>query len=804
MHRVTPGLKRRQIEYFFLATAVGYAGGSLDYLPIFGVDLYPYGNFAIVLYPMIMTYAIVQYRLMDIAVIVNKGLVYGSVLLLVLIPMYLAILFTQHFTVHVVPLLLASALVLLCGAWVVGSNPLASTNRTFGLLCLGISIWLISTSMLYSATNQAIAKFWEKCIYLGIIYIPALVYQFCVRLQGRSNSKLIVLNYVVGTLFLLIVPTSYLVNGHHAYFWGLYPKAGVLHPLFLVYFFGVGALALRELYLSPKSTGAIVPPKGSRAIFWAFVIGLIASIDFIPSYGFPLYPIGYLMAVLLVATVSYVFVKHEVLDLSIILNPKVLIVAEALAVITSCYFAILFLTALFTGRLHYLLAALLVATFSVFAGSFVYFQSRIEKEVKKALFSESHDAYETLLAFSKTLVTILELKSLTGEIVRTLVEVLGAKTASLYLRNEDASVYALSTSVRLETPWIQLPSFRKDDPLVQHLSRARTIVVHEELEIRNESRTMDSVLTALKSMEAEACIPLINKGSLIGFCNLGRCAKLKMSSGDDIHLLTTLGQNAAIALDNALLYEDLKRSQKLIQRADRLRSLETIAGGFAHEIRNPLTSIKTFIELAPLRREDQHFMDEFSSVVKDDVSRIERLIHEILGYARYMEPKFGQEDINEIVMACILFLQVKAEQQGIHITYDLGDSVPRTLLDRQQIKQVLLNLFLNAMDAIRSPQGRISIKTYLLNKPNGGPMVHIEIADNGCGISPGDLEHIFDPFYTTKHKSDEHEGTGLGLVIVHQIIEQHRGHVEVESQEGRGTTFVISLPVSSEQNTIQR
>jgi len=803
MHSITSGLKRRQIEYFFLATAIGYAGGSLDYLPIFGVDLYPYGNFAIVLYPMIMTYAIVQYRLMDIAVVVNKGLVYGLVLLLVLVPMYLAILFTQHFTVHVVPLLLASSLVFICGAWVVGSNPLATTNRTFGLLCLGISIWLVSTSMLYSAADEGTVRFWEKCIYAGITYIPALVYQFCVRLQGRANNKWVIPNYLLGTVFLSMLTTPYIVHGHYTYFWGHYPKAGVLHPLFLVYFFGVGGLALRQLYRSSKSTGGSIPPKASRAIFWAFVVGLVASIDFIPSYGFPLYPIGYLMAVLLVTTVSYIFVKHEVMDISLILNPRVLIVAEALAVITACYLVILFLTGLFTGRLHYLLAALLVATFSVFAGSFVYFQNRMEKEVKKALFKESHDAYETLMAFSKTLVTILELKSLTGEIVGTLVEVLGAKTASLYLRNEDSSVYALSTSVGQEIPPVLPPSFKRDDPLIQQQLQARTIVIQEEIALRNDGQSLDPILTALKAMDAEACIPLINKGSLVGFCNLGRCTKLKIVSADDIHLLTTLGHNAAIALDNALLYEHLKRSQKLIQRADRLRSLETIAGGFAHEIRNPLTSIKTFIELAPLRREDAHFMDEFSSVVKDDVSRIERLIHEILGYARYMEPKFAQEHINDIVMACMLFLQVKAEQQGIHLTHDLADGLPSMLLDRQQIKQVLLNLFLNAMDAIARPEGRISVKTYALNKPNRGMWVHIEINDSGCGISPEDLDHIFDPFYTTKHKSEEHEGTGLGLVIVHQIIEQHSGHVEVESQEGRGTTFIISLPVNPAHNKLQ-
>ena len=176
---------------------------------------------------------------------------------------------------------------------------------------------------------------------------------------------------------------------------------------------------------------------------------------------------------------------------------------------------------------------------------------------------------------------------------------------------------------------------------------------------------------------AESCIPLINKGVLIGFCNLGHRAGHQMYSHADLDLLSMLAQNAAIALDNALLYEDLKRSQKLIQRADRLRSLEIIAGGFAHEIRNPLTSIRTFIELAPCRREDPYFMDEFSSVVKDDVSRIERLIHEILGYARYMEPKFGEENINEIVMSCILFIRSRRKNKGSTLRTTSGKTCRR-------------------------------------------------------------------------------------------------------------------------------
>ena len=797
MWRVTSGQKRSQIEYFFLATAIGYVGGSLDYLPIFGIDLYPYGNFAIVLYPMIMTYAIVQYRLMDIAVVANKGLAYGLLIVLIFIPVCLVVFLTQHVTLFAIPPLLAAFLVFACGSWVVTSNPMAVPNRTFGLLSVGASIWLVSVSMLYSTSDDAEATFWGKCIYLGIVYIPAVVYHFCVRLHRSTGNKLILANYMLGTAFLCMLPTPYLVEGHYAYFWGAYPKAGVLHPLFLAYFFSVSGLALRHLYLNSEPRGTSVPHKAPKNIFWAFVVGYGASVDFIPSYGLAFYPIGYLLMVLWVSIVSYSFMKHQLLDISVSIKPKLLISAEALTFITSCYVAILLLILLFTGEMHYLLAGFLVATFSFFAGSFVYLQKRMEKEVMKTLFRESHDTYETLMAFSKSLVTILDLKSLTGEIVRTLVTVLGAKTASLYLRDQEKGVYVLSTSVGHESEVLQGLHFKKEDSLPRHLMHVQSIVVREELEHRGDVSVTDPILSVLKAMEAEACIPLVNKGYLIGFCNLGSCINLKMYSGEDLNMLATLGHNAAIALDNALLYEELKRSQQLLRRTDRLRSLETIAGGFAHEVRNPLTSIKTFVQLAPSRRDDPEFMDKFNLVVQDDISRIESLIQEILDYSRYMEPKLCEADLTEVITSCLHAVEIKANQKSITIAKDLAENLPRMLLDRQQIKQVLMNLLLNAMDAITNAGGRVTVKTHLLTKPTGDIWVQIEVADTGCGISPGNIDHVFDPFYTTKHESLEREGTGLGLVIVHQIVQEHGGYIEVESQVGRGTTFFVNLPINS-------
>ena len=259
-------------------------------------------------------------------------------------------------------------------------------------------------------------------------------------------------------------------------------------------------------------------------------------------------------------------------------------------------------------------------------------------------------------------------------------------------------------------------------------------------------------------------------------------------------MLTTLAQAAAIALDNAALYEELKHSRSLVQRTDRLRSLETIAGGFAHEVRNPLTSIKTFIQLTPERKDDPEFIGHFSTVVAEDVARIERLIQEILDYARYMEPKFQEDDINVIVESCLYFVRIKADSKEVRLKKDLAADLPSVLLDRQQIKQVLLNLFINAIEAMGDRGGELIVRTHRLSKAPGDTWVQMEVTDTGCGIAPADLEHIFDPFYTTKHESQEREGTGLGLTIVHQIVQEHGGHIEVKSALGRGTTFLVNLP----------
>ena len=808
-HRRALAQKRHQIEYFFLATAIGYSGGSLAYLPIFAIDLYPYGNFAIVLYPIIMSYAIVKYRLMDISVVINKVVAYALLLSSIVLPIYLTIAVSQRATFYSIPPLLAGTLILACGLWVLLNNPRAVTNITFSLVALGACIWLFSHFMSYSASRDGDALFWGKSGYVGVVFIPAFFYHFCTSLLSgvrQFSKRWIATNYLISTAFLLLIPTSFLITGQHAYFWGHYPQASALHPLFLLYFCAVGGFSLYQLYQGYKSKDALHTREAIQLkyVFWAFAIGFAASVDFVQSYGIELYPSGSVFASLWAMIVTYAIAKHQLLDIELLPAEKWRLPFAQIFAFFALYFFVLFLIRLFTGSMQYLLAGILLATTLVVAGLFVSLPREVEKATAKFFFRKRYDAYETLTAFSRAMVTILDLSALNNTIMTTLSNVMGIKIISLFLLDKEKNEYALAAAHGTSNDELEGQRFSADHALPYSLGRAQAIVVREELQHPTYSKADQPILEALERLESEVCIPLVNKDRFIGFINLGPREDHRMYSEEDLKLLTNLAQNAAVALDNAMLYEDLRRSKILMRRTDRLRSLETIAGGFAHEIRNPLTSIKTFIQLAPERKQDEEFIDQFSNVAIEDVRRIERLIQEILDYARYMEPKFMEDDINEIVASCLYFVEVKANSKSIEIHKELTPDLPQVRLDRQQIKQVLLNLFLNAMDAMGERGGLLTVRTRRLIKPAGDVWVQIEVADSGSGIAAADLEHIFDPFFTTKHESGEREGTGLGLTIVHQIIQEHKGSIEVDSKLGSGTIFLVTLPVSPQPRELTR
>ena len=412
----------------------------------------------------------------------------------------------------------------------------------------------------------------------------------------------------------------------------------------------------------------------------------------------------------------------------------------------------------------------------------------------KTLPSASSESLKIVTQFAADLGPMTDLNILGDRIIQALCHASATAQGALFLLDREHACYRRANMIGADAATLGPATLAGDHPLPRHLLATNRIMARTDAQEDPQETSADAHAT-LGSMHGAYAVPHLSKGRLIGFSLLGAAAASPEAPAQTQPLLAALAQIATNALDTLILSQDLHRSLALIKRTDRMKSLETIAGGFAHEIRNPLTSIKTFIQLAPERKDDPDFIQEFSKIVLGDVYRIEHLIQKILDYSRYMEPTLADEDVNDLVASCVHFIDVKADSRKITIERILAPDLPRVMLDRQQIKQVLINLLINAIDAIGTQGGRLRVQTSKFVKPTEKVWVQIDIEDTGEGIQEDNLEHIFDPFFTTKPETGEHEGTGLGLTIVHQIIQEHHGEIRVKSSVGVGTTFSVSLPV---------
>jgi len=244
----------------------------------------------------------------------------------------------------------------------------------------------------------------------------------------------------------------------------------------------------------------------------------------------------------------------------------------------------------------------------------------------------------------------------------------------------------------------------------------------------------------------------------------------------------------------------LKRLELQIRRSDRLASLGTLSAGMAHEIKNPLVSIKTFAQLLPERYQDSDFRDTFSNLIGHEIDRIDSLVNQLLRFARPAKPVLKPMHVHEVLEKSLQLVGHRLYQKEIKLTRSWQADVDTIRADADQLEQVFLNYFFNAMDAMNRG-GELHVTTEIhaatewvtaISGTNGDAheLLRVSICDDGEGIRKEDIAHVFDPFFTTKDY-----GTGLGLSVVHGIIQEHGGQIEVESELKKGTAFHILLPL---------
>lgn len=289
---------------------------------------------------------------------------------------------------------------------------------------------------------------------------------------------------------------------------------------------------------------------------------------------------------------------------------------------------------------------------------------------------------------------------------------------------------------------------------------------------------------------------------------INRCAEEglrqgKTLSGREIQL-TLGGEQCIVELNSALIIEegrvvrgllvileDLTEKKALedrVRRADRLAAMGTLAAGLAHEIKNPLTAVRAFVQMFPDKHEKEEFRTKFNRIVPKELDRVNELLENLLDLVRKPRLNINTLEVYDAVDHVLDTLEPEIEKRSIEVSCPDREAGFRVLADESYLVRAVHNIVLNAVQAMPAG-GRLTIETDLAAEAGGKEMVEITVIDTGPGIPTEQVGDIFNPFFTSKEK-----GTGLGLAVTNKIVEDHGGSVRVRSERAKGTAFTISLP----------
>lgn len=694
-----------------------------------------------------------------------------------------------------IPTLVTAILSIALGLFVLRRNK-SSLNWIFASCCFLTGYWQLCWTLLFNVTDEGAATLLARLGYSGITFIPIVFFHFFAEFtQSPALRRFLRLFYALGGCFLVLAWTGQLyIAGVYRYSWGFYPRAGSLHWLFPALVAIILALGCSALFAYRRAVSEQrLKVNQINYVIVSTIIYSVASIDFLANYGARFYPLGMLFTNLHVAIIAYAIVQYRLLDINVALKRSLISGLILAALLVPCYLIVIASQQFAFGSVNLAFSLITLALLAGAAFLFPRFRFIGEEALERALFKKDSDHRDALLKSSREMVSVVDINELAERLVRATSRAVDSDKAALYLYDSAKNKFNLTSVAGIDNPrHFSDPVLGRNDFLVQALSQSRECLVREELAMTladNATQAADR----MRQLDAEVSVPILSKKRLAGILNLGRKGNGRIYSTEDLEFLSTLANQAAIAIDNARLYENLKQSQMTLRRADRLSSLGMLTAGLAHEIRNPLVAIRTFTQLLPERYDDPEFRNVFQTLALKEVDRICALINDLLSFARPSRPHIAEENLNEVVDGVARILESQAKDKDVTLAREFSSDLPKAWIDREQLKQVFMNLILNAIQAMRDG-GSIVIATRVSFDGDGSasqPCVQVEVRDTGIGIPQENLEHIFDPFFTNKEG-----GSGLGLSISNQIIEEHGGRILVKSRIKEGTSFFVNLPLN--------
>ena len=818
-------------------------------------------------------------------------------------------------------IILAAIANLALGVAVLVRNSRGEVHRYFALFSLAVASWTLSNGLVSTFADADTGYVWARLAFVAAAVIPLafLLFASVFPVADPPPSRP-VLRFLVwtGILASLSSSTPLMVRGTASVAGKLHILYGPLHRPYGLYFvlcFGYSLLLLTRKLLHLKGVKKLqvrylffaVFTSAVGATFTNLIIPIVFETSEFSKYG-PLF------GILMVALIAHAIIRHRLLDMRVVIRQGAVYVC-AIAVSASVFFVLAELFHLATGYREATIPVVEALVLAVLVGIlFQPLKQRIQDSMNRYVYRETYDYQRTIREASRRLSTLLDLQPLVDYLADLIDRTLRVETVLVYLTDQSERTLTLRLpkkdpdSVARTAPL----TLAFGSPLVRFVQSTQQMVVREDASREPMNAKLETAAQQLAELSGDLAFPLFQQQTVIGIVVVGAKRSGDPFFVDDLDLLSTLTGQAAIAMKNAQLYQQVVLANEYVEnilrtmesgvitvnadghvalcnstavrltglsrerlstlaidslpmplgsqlrdtladgrprpqvetalpsdadrwiplvcstsalrddrgnilgalivfsdlskikelenekrRAERLASLGFLVSGIAHEIKNPLVAIKTFAELLPERFSDTDFRDDFSKVVKTEIDRIDGLVGRLRGLAAPTPNILAPIDLREPVSDTLSLLRAQLEHTHTAVDRDLGSSQALVAIDPSQAKQLFLNLFLNALEAM-TPGGRLTVRI-LRSHRQGQPWIQVAISDTGQGIPDAIRAKIFEPFFSTKTR-----GSGLGLAICRSITDAHRGTMRIETVvPGVGTTIVVEFPMATVQAQIE-
>ena len=676
-------------------------------------------------------------------------------------------------------------------------NPKGVVNRVFTLLILSFVGWNAGELIMINSDQHSMALIGVKIIFAGVFLFPVFFLHFSYVFPQKftrffdgwrstllyAGPVILLIPFVlllqvdigrvlqIGSIFYYVFTFKGPLESH-VLAWVLsliglgYFSWGVLN---FILSYGQTKIARQRLQILYLLVG----------ICSMFIIGLVLHVaNYFFELGYSFFFVASLYSLLISFFFALAIVKYRLVDIHFIIRGSILY-----SILTGL---VLVIYVLLIKNVCDILAnkfgttSLLVESVFILVLVFLLrpLERRVEEFIDRFFYRDRYLFRLKFFEFTRTLLNILDLQTLSRATVEFISQALVVNKVGIWTLDVEADSYRMTS----QTGFLEERPFAEESPFIAYLKKSPRAV---ELEYIKNYYPLQADVKEMMIEHIALGIPFQWEEGLLGFLLVGDKQNGKNFTIMEIEALEALAPAMAMAISRALLYQNLKRKDLQMMQSEKLAALGEMAASFVHGIRNPLGIILGSAETLE-KKIPEPVQSEMIQFIREESERINRMLTNFLEFAKPNPPTFQEVNLKDILGRTVDLISIPARERGVQVVQEYPPDKVFLFLDPEQIHEAIVNLEMNALEAM--PEGG-KLRITLTQKENKD--IIIRIRDTGTGIPAGRESKIFDPFFTTKE-----QGTGLGLTIVHTVVKNHGGAISVANNDGRGATFTISLPVS--------